>query len=158
VEIAYRDVDPVVVVTPAGLDQQDAMSRVGAEAAGQQTAGSAGANDDEIEAGIGARGSHMRTIVPTHRAEALNSVAPRVNPRDGDSDGEFIAMIGFVTTLQAAFPFTFGANPDNVCSCLEWRLLFSVIESWPKFNHKVVIQVLGNDFERALSPWEINCM
>jgi hypothetical protein len=49
VQVAHRDVDPVVVVLAARLDQQHALGRVGAQAVGQQAAGRAGADDDVVK-------------------------------------------------------------------------------------------------------------
>jgi hypothetical protein len=53
VEVADRDVDPVVVVLAAGLDEEHAFVPVGAETVREQAAGSAGADDDGVEAFFG---------------------------------------------------------------------------------------------------------
>ena len=41
--------DPVVVVAPAGLEQEDSGPRIGRQAIGEQAAGGAGADDDVVE-------------------------------------------------------------------------------------------------------------
>ena len=48
VEVADGDVDPVVVVLAAGLQQQHARVGIGREAVGQQAAGRARADDDVV--------------------------------------------------------------------------------------------------------------
>jgi len=48
VKVAGRDVDPVVIVPPAGLDHQYALAGIGPQAIGQQAAGGAAANDDVV--------------------------------------------------------------------------------------------------------------
>mmetsp|Transcript_6308 Transcript_6308/g.25549 ORF Transcript_6308/g.25549 Transcript_6308/m.25549 type:complete len:320 (+) Transcript_6308:1316-2275(+) len=53
VEVADRDVDPVVVILAAGLDQQHALVAVGAEPVRQQAAGGAGTHDDVVETFFG---------------------------------------------------------------------------------------------------------
>jgi len=49
VEIAHRDVDPVVVVLAAGLDQQHPLGRIGTEPVGHQCAGRTGSDHDVVE-------------------------------------------------------------------------------------------------------------
>jgi len=49
VQVAHRDVDPRIAVAPAGLDQQHAMPRIRRQPVGQQAAGRAGADHDEVE-------------------------------------------------------------------------------------------------------------
>ena len=52
VQVAYRDVNPVVIVLAAGLDQKHAFGGVAAQPVGQKAAGSAGTNDDVVEGGV----------------------------------------------------------------------------------------------------------
>ena len=52
IQIAHRNMNPVVVVLPTGLDQQHALVRVGAETIGQQATGRAGADDDVVKDGF----------------------------------------------------------------------------------------------------------
>ena len=52
VQVADRDVDPVVVVVAAGLDQQHAARAIGGQAIGEQAAGGAGADDDVVESRV----------------------------------------------------------------------------------------------------------
>ena len=52
IQVAHRNVDPVVVVLAAGLDQQHALGCVCAESVGQQAAGRAGADDDVVKSGF----------------------------------------------------------------------------------------------------------
>ena len=49
VQVAHRNVDPVVVVLATGFDQQHALGGIGTEPVGQQAAGGAGADDDVVE-------------------------------------------------------------------------------------------------------------
>ena len=48
VKIADGDMDPVVIVAPAGLDQQNLVTGIRREAIGQHAARAAGTDDDEI--------------------------------------------------------------------------------------------------------------
>ncbi len=48
VQVADRHADPDVVVVAAGLEQRDARAAVGAQAIGEQAAGRAGADDDDV--------------------------------------------------------------------------------------------------------------
>ena len=48
-QVAHRNVDPVVVVAPAGLDHQHPLAGIGAQAVGEQTTGGAAADDDVVE-------------------------------------------------------------------------------------------------------------
>jgi hypothetical protein len=50
VEVADRDRDPEIIVTPAGLEQQHPVRRILRQAIGEQAAGAARADDDEIVA------------------------------------------------------------------------------------------------------------
>src|SRR5690606_5351087 len=52
VEVAHRNVDPVVVVLAPGLDQQHALRGVGRQAIGQQTSRRPGTDDYEVETGV----------------------------------------------------------------------------------------------------------
>ncbi len=64
-EIADGDMDPGIAVFRAGLEQQDAMARIGREPVGQDTARGAGADDDEIELFRG-------HVVPSARCSLLS--------------------------------------------------------------------------------------
>ena len=48
VKIADRDVDPRIIVAPAGLEQQHAQARILAEAGRQHASGTAGTGDDDV--------------------------------------------------------------------------------------------------------------
>src|SRR5207253_864044 len=48
IEVADRDVDPVIVVLAAGFDEQHALAWVSTQAVGQKTAGGAGTADDVV--------------------------------------------------------------------------------------------------------------
>ena len=52
VQVAHGDVDPVVVVLAARLDQQHAVAAVGAQAVGEQGTGRAPADDDGVKRGV----------------------------------------------------------------------------------------------------------
>jgi hypothetical protein len=52
VQVAHGNVDPVVVVLGAGLDQQHAVAAVARKPVGQEGAGRAGADDDVVERGV----------------------------------------------------------------------------------------------------------
>jgi hypothetical protein len=67
IQVAHRNVDPVVVVLAAGLDQQHPLGRVRAEPVGQQAAGRAGANDDVVEGGVAHGLSPVRSFMFVHR-------------------------------------------------------------------------------------------
>src|SRR3989344_4750458 len=56
VQVAHGDVDPVVVVLAAGLDEEHAVAAVGAQAVAQQGAGGAAADDDGVKRGVVAHG------------------------------------------------------------------------------------------------------
>ncbi|KAG1588272.1 hypothetical protein G6F46_014685 [Rhizopus delemar] len=48
IQVSHRDVDPVVVIAPAGLQQQHPGARVLAQAVGQHAAGRPRAHDDDV--------------------------------------------------------------------------------------------------------------
>ena len=52
IQIADRNMHPVVIVFAAGFDQQHPLGRVRAQAVGKQTTGGARADDDEVEGGV----------------------------------------------------------------------------------------------------------
>ena len=52
VQVAHRDVDPVVIVLRAGFDQQHALAGIGAEPVGQQATGRTRTHDDVVEGAI----------------------------------------------------------------------------------------------------------
>ena len=59
VKIADGDMDPMVIVAPARLDQQDPMAGIRGQAVGKDAARAAGADDDEI---IGHENSPRRRL------------------------------------------------------------------------------------------------
>ena len=52
IQIADRNMHPVVIVFAAGFDQQHPLGRVRAQAVGKQTTGGARADDDVVEGGV----------------------------------------------------------------------------------------------------------
>ena len=49
VQVAHRDVDPVVIVAATSLDQQHTLAGIGRQTVGQQAAGGTGADDDVVK-------------------------------------------------------------------------------------------------------------
>ena len=77
VEIADRDMDPVITIGAAGFDKQHGVLRVGAQAIGENAARRAGADDDvavsaEMSAFVGGCSLHRR---PFRRGGAISSVS-----------------------------------------------------------------------------------
>ena len=52
IQVADRNVHPVVIVFATGFNEQHTFAGIGTEAVGQQTTGSAGANDDVVKLGV----------------------------------------------------------------------------------------------------------
>ena len=52
IQIADRNMHPVVIVFAPGFDQQHPLGSVGAQTVGQQATGGAGTNDDVVEGGV----------------------------------------------------------------------------------------------------------
>ena len=70
-QVAHRNVDPVVVVAPAGLDHQHPLAGVGAQAVGEQTTGGAAADDDVVEGGVAHGVSMLSKVKSGARDQAL---------------------------------------------------------------------------------------
>ena len=72
-QVAHRNVDPVVVVAPAGLDHQHPLAGVGAQAVGEQATGGAAADDDVVEGGV----AHGVSILSKVKSSARDQALPR---------------------------------------------------------------------------------
>ena len=72
-QVAHRNMDPVVVVTPAGLDHQHALAGIGAQAVGQQATGGAAADDDVVEVEV----AHGVSILSKVKSGARDQALPR---------------------------------------------------------------------------------
>ena len=102
IQIAHRDVNPVVVVAPAGLDHQHPLAGVGAQAVGQQAAGGAAADDDVVE-DVLAHGVPRRTGNSLLRPSAISSTASAAR----------IKPISRVITLMPVLPSARAIGPAS---------------------------------------------
>ncbi len=88
VEVTHRNMNPVVIVAAAGLDQQHPVGRVGAEPVGQQTTGGAGADHHVIVpvgCGLadGGRGVVVHIVSPCRQAHVTTFAEAGHTPPGG---------------------------------------------------------------------------
>ena len=117
VEIADGDVDPVVVVLAAGLEQQHARGRIGGEPVGEQATRGARADDDGV---VGIRRHGYRPSSPRFSLSSFAATIQRFEPsvcfRSFLPRWQRRSRVGVVTPTSrsaAVPPWRHGRNVDS---------------------------------------------